>query len=74
MGLVRDFVKQTIRFIPALYDITTVASDYEKRKLKVTLYFFCNFPFLKRRRITNLKQAMRFNPVKSFYHASRTKA
>ncbi len=72
MGLVRDFVKQTISFTPAKYDITTVMSDNEQPKLQVTLYFFLT-SFFKRRRITSLTQAMGFTPIKPFYNASRTK-
>ncbi len=44
-SLERDVVKQTIRFTPAKYDITTVISDNEQPKLQVTLYFFSNFLF-----------------------------
>ncbi len=73
MGLVRDFVKQTISFTPAKYDIRTAISDDEQPKLQVTLYFFSNFPFLKRREITRSTQPVGFTPVKPFYHASRTK-
>ncbi len=72
MGLVRDFVKQTINFIPAKHNITTVMSDNEQPKLQVALYFFLTSLF-ERRRITSLTQAMGFTPVKPFYHASRTK-
>ncbi len=73
MSFVRDFVKQTISFTPAKYDITNVISDNQPPKLQVTLYFFSNFPFIKRRRVTSLTQAVGFTPVKPFYHASRTK-
>ncbi len=72
MGLVRDFVKQTINFIPAKHNITTVMSDNEQPKLQVTPYFFLTSLF-ERRRIMSLTQAMGFTPVKPFYHASRTK-